>query len=218
MLVRRDELKNSADLVVASDYIASCSDSLVPDPKENPGLVQDCKTLLSIRDGLGAGNGFLNWSPNVPMTEWRGVTVAVTLPRVIGLEVYSGTRIARVYPQIGSLDALLTLVLAGQKFVGNFPVELGKLTSLQRLEIINTSLTGPVPPEITALDSLRILHLDTDNLGVPVHPELTGLENLRELVLVEDGEWRCTPAQFAAIQRSKYESGSHPNARTFTEC
>ena len=45
----------------------------VPDQANNPGLMQDCFALLGLKDEL-AGSAALNWSVDVAMAEWDGVT------------------------------------------------------------------------------------------------------------------------------------------------
>ena len=53
----------------------------VPDPDNNPGLVSDCEALLAGRDTL-AGDATLNWSVDVPIADWDGVTVSGSPERV----------------------------------------------------------------------------------------------------------------------------------------
>ena len=60
------------------DFLEACSNGIaVPDPEDNPGLVQDCAVLLSIRDTL-AGEATLDWSHTTPILEWEGVEVVRT--------------------------------------------------------------------------------------------------------------------------------------------
>ena len=55
--------------------VASCSTGyVVSEPENNPGLVEDCKTLIRLRDDLG-GDSLPNWGSGVPIEEWTGVTV-----------------------------------------------------------------------------------------------------------------------------------------------
>ena len=52
----------------------------------NPGLAADCARLLAARDTL-AGTGMLNWSADVPVTDWDGVTVGGSPLRVTELRL-----------------------------------------------------------------------------------------------------------------------------------
>ena len=54
---------------------AQCSNGVaVAEPLENSGLVADCAILLDIRDKL-TGDATLNWSAQLPLDEWDGVSV-----------------------------------------------------------------------------------------------------------------------------------------------
>ena len=54
---------------------SQCSNgTAVPDPLENPGLVEDCETLLMVRDRL-AGDGWLYWGGETSILRWEGVYV-----------------------------------------------------------------------------------------------------------------------------------------------
>ena len=51
----------------------ACDDGrAVPNPKSNPGLVEDCKALLAARDKLD-GAGSLNWNAGLPINDWEGI-------------------------------------------------------------------------------------------------------------------------------------------------
>ena len=107
-----------------SDAIAACSDGrLVRDPKKNPGLVQDCETLLRVRDPL-AGDAVLNWSADAQMSEWSGLRIEGSPPRVIGLNLPG---------------------LTPSNLTGIIPPELGALTNLESLSLHSNALRGTNP-------------------------------------------------------------------------
>ncbi len=56
---------------------------IVADAAEQPALVGDCAVLLEARDAL-RGTAELNWSVNLPIGEWSGVTVAESERRACG--------------------------------------------------------------------------------------------------------------------------------------
>ena len=62
------------------------SGTAVENPDANPGLLTDCDALLASRDKL-RGTGFLNWSAEVAIGEWFGVTVEGSPKRVTKLEI-----------------------------------------------------------------------------------------------------------------------------------
>ena len=61
--------------VTSAQSSACATGTAVADPANNPGLVADCDTLLSVLDTL-AGTPTLNWSASLPIDDWDGVSVA----------------------------------------------------------------------------------------------------------------------------------------------
>ncbi len=67
--------------------VAACTaGAAVPDPAANPVLVDDCETLLEMRDVL-AGLTELNWTADRLLTEWEGVELSGAPPRVSGMQL-----------------------------------------------------------------------------------------------------------------------------------
>ena len=82
----------------------------MPDPGDNPGLVEDCEVLLALRDEL-ADTGSLNWDTQLAITSWEGVGVSGAPRRVSKLE------------------------LSENQLTGSLPAELGRLTNLEWLRL-----------------------------------------------------------------------------------
>ena len=62
-------------IITVTDVDYDCvSGNAVGDADNNPGLVSDCEALLEARDKL-AGTGSLNWSEDLPIAEWDGITL-----------------------------------------------------------------------------------------------------------------------------------------------
>ena len=124
---------------------------IVADAAEQPALVGDCAVLLEARDAL-RGTAELNWSVNLPIGEWSGVTVgrvgAAGLRRVTRLDLQSGELTGVIPAGLGRLSALRTLVLGFNRLTGAIPSELGGLGELQRLVLSGNLLSGPIPPEL----------------------------------------------------------------------
>ena len=98
----------------------------VPPPPScaEAALAFDCALLLAARDAL-AGDGALNWSADVPVEEWEGVTVSGTPRRVTGLD------------------------LRDRGLTGTIPSQLGRLPpTLARLHLAGNALTGCVPERL----------------------------------------------------------------------
>ena len=146
-------------LAVGSPPLQACDGgTAVPDPGNNPGLVEDCKILLGLRDEL-VGTGSLNWDTHLAITSWEGVGVSGAPRRVLKLELYEN-------PLTGSL-----------------PAELGRLTQLQRLELFHHQLTGGIPPELSQLTQLQYLDLSSNQLTGAIPVELSQLTQLQSLYL-----------------------------------
>ena len=188
-----------------TDDIVACSQGyVVPDPEDNPGLVRDCETLLRSRRTL-AGDGFLNWSAEVPITEWdrvRFVDFSSAYPNVFPTEskgqsdgdIESSPRVrglaglitGTLSPALGGLTELEWLWLLGpdgNSTGGPILPELGNLTKLTHLIISNGALTGSIPLELGNLSNLKRLDLSDNALTGSIPLELGNLSNLEGLYL-----------------------------------
>ena len=159
---------------------AQCSNGVVvPNPDDNPGLVRDCKTLLRIRDSLGADHP-LNWSTDIPISEWEGIqefNASGVIYILLAGRYFSG----EISPEFGNLYALVHLNLNDNRLHGEIPSELGDLRNLAILYLSNNELEGEVPAELGNLVSLRGLYLSNNELEGEVPAELGNLVSLREL-------------------------------------
>ena len=70
-------------LVVGDPAVTGpCANGIaVPDPHKNQGLLGECNVLLAARDAL-AGDSGLDWSADLPVAEWEGVTTEGSPTRV----------------------------------------------------------------------------------------------------------------------------------------
>ena len=159
--------------------LAACSAGrVVPEPEANPGLVNDCEVLLSIRDRLG-GVVELNWNESAPMAEWEGVILRGSPSRVhrLILESHNETRLAGTVPsELGGLSELRMLVLSGNYLNGNIPPELGGLTKLSWLDLSDNYLSGSIPQELKNLTNLRFLYLSGNGFTGCIPIALRGIE------------------------------------------
>ena len=131
--------------------IEACSrGEVVPDPEGSPGLVEDCRVLLGMRDTL-SGSGVLDWSSDTPIAEWTGVEVDGEPLRVRGILLGYSDLYGQIPPEMGSLTELRTLVIDGNRLNGPIPPELGNLTNLEVLDLSGNQFTGSIPPELRDL-------------------------------------------------------------------
>ena len=107
------------------------------EPDSNPGLYRcdgsgpptcaraetapDCAVLLEARDTL-AGTATLNWSADVPLADWQGVTVDGETGRVVGLELERTRLSGRIPPALSQLTGITNLALSsGNAYTGCIP-------------------------------------------------------------------------------------------------
>ena len=169
-----------------SGDIAACSGGyVVLKPGKNPGLVRDCEALLRVRDAL-AGDAVLNWSAAVKISEWRGVGIEGSPPRVtrLSLSSLSPTKLTGIIPpELSDLPDLEVLSLHSNQLSGSIPPELGNLANLRVMRLSLNRLEGTVPAELGRLTSLETLKLSDNGLVGGIPPELGNLPNLKELWL-----------------------------------
>ena len=163
--------------VVSATTTACASGGAVPDPGNNSGLVSDCAALLAARDTL-AGTATLNWAANTPITEWNGVIVGGSPPRVTELSLGSMELTGEIPAELGNLSNLRTLVLFSNQLSGKIPPELGNLSNLNHLFLWGNKLSGEVPPELGDLSNLRQMWLFDNQLSGALPQALTGLTRL----------------------------------------
>ena len=151
----------------------------VANQTDSPGLMHDCFALLAAKDTL-RGTETLNWSPDVAITKWKGITVRGTPSRVTRLQLQSNRT-------------------AGNQFSGSIPTELGKLTKLTRLDLGGNRLTGPIPTELAQLADLTILLLGGNQLTGTIPTELGNLSNLTLLSLYNNKLDGTIPAELGNL-------------------
>ena len=180
------------------DNAPTCSNGgAVSDPGGNPGLVQDCETLLSIRDTLSGEGVDLNWQAYTPIEDWWGISIGgsprrvdgLGYPKPIGIEL-GGT----IPPEIGDLTGLKSIWLGGSQLTGPIPSELGNLAGLERLWLTTNRLSGSIPVELGKLTNLKELYLQFNALTGEIPAELGNLENLQELYLHSNNLSGCVPS------------------------
>ena len=155
-----------------------CAQGLaVPDPESNPGLASDCTTLLSIRDAL-KGDLELNWSAQIKIADWDGVTVHPSTNRVTALDMGQRYLQGAIPRALGRLDFLKSLSLVGNRLTGETPAELANLKYLTHLDLSGNRLSGEIPAELGQLANLQGLNLAHNGLTGPIPESLGGLTKL----------------------------------------
>ena len=152
---------------------------VVSDPQNNLGLVSDCEALLAMRDEF-ASDAELNWSTELHIEAWNGVTVEGIPPRVAILELVHYYLNGHISSEIGNLTALTELLFDDNQLTGEIPAELGNLVNLKELRIYrNDGLIGEIPATLDNLINLEILALAENNLMGNIPTEIGSLTNLK---------------------------------------
>ena len=167
---------------------------VVPDPWYNRGLVEDCNVLLTIKDRL-SGDAHLNWSPDLLIGRWDGITARNS--RLTKLDLENKNMTGSIPPELVQLTQLTSLDLSANRLTGPIPPELVQLTQLTSLDLSHSGLTGPIPPELGKLTQLKLLSLRYNELTGPVPPELGKLTKLEALYLDSTGLTGCVPRTLA---------------------
>ena len=168
---------------------AQCSNGVaVPNPEDSAGLVADCAALLASKDTLEGTNAILNWSVDVVISDWEGVTIAGDRVSRLGLSRTWGSPpsdklMGNIPAELGNLANLESLDLSGNQLTGDIPPWLGNLAKIHVLYISDNQLTGGIPSELGNLANLWELDLSGNQLTGGIPPELGNLSNLWELYL-----------------------------------
>ena len=166
----------------------------VPDP--DPPAPVDREPLVKLYQGTDGANWINSngWNTDAPLGEWYGVETDFS-GRVVSLDlggtwdegISRWTRhglAGRIPPELGDLEHLQSLVLAGNELEGDIPPELGGLAELRRLDLGSNSLTGMIPSELGDLARLRELDLRDNGLAGGIPSRLGRLWDRSELAVV----------------------------------
>ena len=176
-----------------------CSNGIaVPDPDSSTGLVRDCATLLSSRDTL-RGDASLNWSADLSIHEWDGVTVDEQSQRVTVLRLREQGLNGTIPSELGNLTHLQDLSLPDNQLRGTIPAELGNFTELKVMWLSGNQLTGAIPPALGNLSKLETLALHNNQLTGAIPPELGNIPELRWLQLYRNQLTGTIPSELGNL-------------------
>ena len=178
------------------------------DPDTNQALLNDCAVLLEAKNILVAEPS-LNWSADVPMEEWEGVTLGGSPQRVTGLHFkdrglkgelaveldylwgleeldLTGNQLTGGMPHFGNSRSLEFLNLGANRLSGEINPGWSMPSDLEVLYLYNNKLSGEIPSHLGDLENLAALGLDGNRLSGEIPPELGKLSNLDKMHLSDN--------------------------------
>ena len=193
----------------------------VHDPDTNQALFNDCAVLLEAKNILGAESS-LNWSADVPMEEWEGVTLGGSPQRVTGLHFkdrglkgelameldylwgleeldLTGNQLTGRMPHFGNSRSLEFLNLGANRLSGEINPGWSMPSDLEVLYLYNNKLSGEIPSQLGDLENLAALGLDGNRLSGEIPPELGKLSNLDKMHLSDNRLVGDIPDELADI-------------------
>ena len=199
MVEARDEAGGAATVTVTVWITETCdSGTAVPNPGSNPDLVSDCRTLLGLQSAL-SGTATLNWSAELSMSSWDGITLRGTPQRVTRLSLEREGLTGSIPAAIGDLAGLESLRLRHNSLMGNIPATLGQLTELDTLQLNSNDLTGPIPTELGSLTNLEAIYLYDNDLTGAIPSELGNLTEVYDLWLQDNDLTGSIPPELGSM-------------------
>ncbi len=130
----------------------------------NRPLMRDCSALLDSKDEL-RGTATLNWSRDLAIADWTGITLTGTPLRVTAVALPSSNLNGTIPAGLERLRALNTLDLSNNQLTGRIPESLGYLTDLATLRLSGNSFSGCIPAALRDvvthdLASVRLSYCD----------------------------------------------------------
>ena len=186
-----------------------CYDSVF-NPNRNTKLVQDCETLLEIRDNWAARttlperSAMATWGSGKQagnqhrIDRWQGVTIKNN--RVAGLDLSGHALTSPVPTELANLKALTSLNLSNNQ-LSSFPEQVIELEKLQDLNLGRNQI-ATLPANIANLEELASLNLSYNDIaGLP--RSISELELLTDLNLAANNLSRSRNSTFNTIATLK---------------
>ena len=202
---------------------AGCSNgsflAFLTNPADEPALIADCQTLVSIRNhwtrhpgnaSLPADHPLQTWGSGdtVTIDSWEGITVGVyphedrNLPwRVKEISLYNRSISGTLPKEIGNLTALTSIWLDRNSLSGPIPQEIGNLINLTFLGLAHNELSGTIPSAIGNLTEIEILWLGNNNLTGAIPNEIGNLSYITDLQLYHNQITGRIPGSISQLSR-----------------
>ena len=133
----------SMTLLWVQHYLPSVANAKIP-----PNITTDRDALLALKARISYDPHSIlanNWSTNVSVCDWVGVTCGFSHHRVAVLDLSFMGLVGTIPPHVGNLSFLVTLAIPNNSFHGSIPIELAHLYWLTNLEFRFNNLDGEIP-------------------------------------------------------------------------
>ena len=210
------------EVFVVSTSKELCSNGgAVSDPDNNIALLLDCSSLLDMKYSLSA-DPLLNWSADLSIEAWEGVTLGGEPLRVTELQlvkrglsgkvsgdfdylagvqklILTGNRLTGTMPWPGNKEILEVLDIGSNKFNGKMHRPWGGFTNLEVMNVYDNKLRGEIPRQLGDLENLTALALNGNRLEGNIPRTLGKLKNLDEMNLSDNRLVDEIPAELGDI-------------------
>ena len=173
--------------VTASDPDGqSATQTMTVTTAASAGPQGDREALEALYEATGGADwtNAANWTTDLPLDSWHGVTVDEDNGRVTGLHLADNGLVGPLPSAVANLGRLEELDLRRNALTGPLPAALGRLTRLELLNLESNDLSGPIPDALQRLSNLRRLRLSWNDLSGPVPAWLGNHGGLRTLYLL----------------------------------
>ncbi|KAF8728584.1 hypothetical protein HU200_017849 [Digitaria exilis] len=145
-------------------------------PLATADIASEKQALLAFATAVYRGNK-LNWTPNIPLCSWHGVTCSPDQSRIWALRVPGAGLIGAIPSNtLGRLASLQVLSLRSNRLSGSIPPDVSSLPSLQAIFLQHNELSGDLPSFFSP--SLNTLDLSYNSFTGQIP---SGLQNLTQL-------------------------------------
>lgn len=201
-------------------------------------IASEKQALLAFASAVYHGNK-LNWSQNIPVCSWYGVTCSLDQSCILALRVPGAGLIGTIPADtLGRLVSLQVLSMRSNRLSGSLPNDVVSLPSLQAIFVQHNELSGDLPPFLSPnlntldlsynsftgqipsglqnLTKLSVLNLAENSLSGPI-PDLK-LPSLRQLNLSNNELNGSIPPFFQIFSNSSFLGNSGLCGPPLTEC
>ncbi|KAB1220954.1 hypothetical protein CJ030_MR3G025355 [Morella rubra] len=171
----------SMTLLWVQHYLPSVANAKIP-----PNITTDRDALLALKARISYDPHSIlanNWSTNVSVCDWVGVTCGFSHHRVTVLTFLSWALLEpfptrRLPLEIGNLGMLID-ILSNNSFEGRVPLEIGNLTMLTILYLSDNHFEGEIPSEVGNLRNLKVLNMGRNNFDGAIPFDIFNITTIR---------------------------------------